>query len=32
MVEGLQGNSAADVCSELDTMLDQLSQMKATDR
>ena len=32
MVEGLQGNSAADVCSELDTMLDQLSQMKAADR
>lgn len=32
MVDGLHGNSAADVCSELDTMLDQLSQMKAADR
>lgn len=32
MVEGLGGSSAEAVCSELDTMLDQLSNLQAADR
>lgn len=31
MVDGLPGGSASEVCAELDTMLDQLSRLKATE-